>query len=214
MIKKNIIFFTMLFFAAFVLAGCTDSANTNMTNVNMNVSSNSNVAIVTNNNMNAGNMNAMNTNTNMTGQTAGGTADSAFITEAAEGGMAEVEMGKLAASKAQNPEVRQFGQQMMSDHTRANNELRNLAAQKNVTLPTELNARHREGMDKLSKMSGAEFDREYMRMQVEDHEKTVSLFQNQADSGTDSDVRAFAAKTLPTLKTHLEQARNVQGKLK
>lgn len=137
-----------------------------------------------------------------------------FMTRAAEGGMAEIETGKLAVSKAQNPEVKQFAQQMIADHTRANNELKTLAGKKNITLPTDLDSMHQAMAQKLSGLSGAEFDKEYMRGQVEDHERTVALFQAQADNGADAEAKALAAKTLPNLKMHLEMARKISGNLK
>jgi putative membrane protein len=137
-----------------------------------------------------------------------------FMTRAAEGGMAEIETGKLAVSKAQNAEVKQFAQQMIADHTRANNELKTLAGKKNVTLPTGLDPMHQAMAAKLSGLTGAEFDREYMRGQVEDHERTVALFQAQADNGADAEAKAMAAKTLPNLKMHLEMARKISSNLK
>jgi putative membrane protein len=136
------------------------------------------------------------------------------MTEAAKGGMAEVELGKLAVGKAQNPEVKRFAQQMIADHTRANNELKTLAGKKSVTLPTDVGAEHKATMDKLSKLSGAEFDKEYVRAMVEDHEKDVKEFQTQSATSTDADVKAFAAKTLPTLQSHLTMIKGIQGKMK
>lgn len=137
-----------------------------------------------------------------------------FWTEAAQGGMAEVAMGNLAAQKAQMAEVKQFGQQMVTDHTAANDELMKLAAGKNVTLPTAMSEKHQEAMAKLNGMSGMEFDREYMKMQVKDHEKMVKLFQRESERGTDADSKAFAAKTLPTLQNHLTMARTMYDGMK
>jgi putative membrane protein len=198
--------------AVFGLAACNGSATNTVNTTNMNraaMNTNSNVAVVVNTNANT----MMNTMSN----TAGGnvsSADTEFMNKAAQGGMAEVELGKMASTKAQNAEVKQFGQQMTADHTRANNELKTLAAGKNVTLPTDVGAMHKATMDKLSKLSGAEFDREYVKAMVEDHEKDVAEFQKQADSGTNADVKAFAAKTLPTLKSHFEMIKAMQSKMK
>jgi putative membrane protein len=160
------------------------------------------------------NSNAMNSNSMSSAGGANPTDVNGFMTKAAEGGMAEVEAGKLAAAKAQNPEVKQFGQQMIADHTRSNNELKTAAGKKNVTLPTEPDAMHKAMAQKLSGLSGAEFDKEYMRGQIEDHERTIALFQAQADNGTDAEAKAMAAKTLPNLKMHLEMARKISDKLK
>jgi putative membrane protein len=100
---------------------------------------------------------------------------------------------------------------MVTDHTAANTELTQLAAGKKVTLPTALDAKHQAMVDKLSKLTGADFDREYMKMMVNDHEKAVKMFQDQSQKGTDADAKSFAAKTLPTLQSHLQLARTVSA---
>ncbi len=205
--------------AAIGMIGCS-SAPTNTTGNAAVKNANANTAVMVNNNVanangqvidstNSSNMSNMG-NKSMSGAT----GTEGFMTEAAQGGMAEVELGKLASTKAQNASVKQFGQQMMSDHGRANNELKQLAAKKNITLPTDVGAAHKATMEKLSKLSGAEFDKEYVAEMVKDHEKDVAEFQTQSESATDSDVKAFAAKTLPTLKSHLEMIRGIQGKMK
>lgn len=201
--------------AIFGLAACggTTTNTTTITTTNTNrvgTSANSNGGVVANANANM----AMNTMSNSSGGGNVSSADTEFMNKAAQGGMAEVELGKMASTKAQNQEVKQFGQQMTADHTRANNELKTLAAGKNVTLPTDVGAIHQATMDKLSKLSGAAFDKEYVKAMVEDHEKDVAEFQKQADSGTNADVKAFAAKTLPTLKSHFEMIKAMQGKMK
>lgn len=204
--------------AAIGMIGCS-SAPTTTTNANLK-NANANTAMIVNNNVanangqvidSTGNGNMSNMS-NMGSRSA--TGAEGFMTEAAQGGMAEVELGKLASTKGQNASVKQFGQQMMADHTRANNELKQLASKKNVTLPTDVGAEHKESMEKLSKLSGAEFDKEYVAEMVKDHEKDVADFQTQSESATDADVKAFAAKTLPTLKSHLEMIRGIQGKMK
>ena len=103
---------------------------------------------------------------------------------------------------------------MIQDHTNANAELKALATKKTVTLPTDLDAEHKALKDKLQGLSGAEFDKAYTAAMVSDHEKTVDLFEAQAGSGSDADAKAFAAKTLPKLKMHLEMIENINGKLK
>src|SRR4029079_5565623 len=112
--------------------------------------------------------------------TAGATVKDDFWTDAAMDGMTEVALGNLALQRAQSDSVKQFAQQMVTDHTAANTELTQLAAGKNVTLPTALDAKHQAMVDKLSKLSGADFDREYMKMMVNDHEKAVKMFQDQS----------------------------------
>lgn len=136
-----------------------------------------------------------------------------FMHEAEEGGMAEFAMGKLAAQKAQNAEVKKFAQMMVDDHSKANEELKGLAAKKNFTLPTDASS-HKSEMDELNGLSGADFEKEYVEMMVDDHEKDVAAFQKQADSGSDADVKAFAMKTLPTLKKHLEAINAIHAKMK
>jgi putative membrane protein len=140
--------------------------------------------------------------------------DSSFMTKAAQGGMAEVEMGRLAVEKSSNPQVKQFGQRMVNDHTNANRELKQIASQKQVTLPTEMDAKQQSTMNRLSKLSGAQFDRAYMQDMVKDHEEDVAEFQREANNGSDPDVKAFAGKTLPTLKSHLQSAEDTRAQLK
>jgi putative membrane protein len=140
-------------------------------------------------------------------------ADTKFIHEAAIGGMAEVEMGRLAAEKASSADVKQFGQRMVDDHGKANDELKSLAQQKNVTLPAAVDAPHKATLDRLSKLSGAAFDRAYMREMVSDHDKDVAAFKKQSTSASDADLKAWAAKTLPTLQEHQTMAKQINGKL-
>ncbi len=140
--------------------------------------------------------------------------DLAFMNEAAPGGMAEVELGRMAASQAMSKDVKAFGQKMVEDHSKANQELMQVAQQKKVMLPPDVMPKHKETMAKLSRLKGAEFDREYVKAMVEDHEEDVTAFDATAKNGVDADVKAFAAKTLPTLRMHLEMIRGIQGKMK
>lgn len=137
---------------------------------------------------------------NMTSQ------DHNFIMDAAMGGLEEVELGRVAAQQGMSAAVKQFGQRMVDDHSQANSELMTLASSKGITLPTELDQKHRAEVTKLSAMSGAAFDREYTKMMVSDHRKDVSEFEKQSTHGTDPDLKAFASKTLPTLQEHLRMA--------
>jgi putative membrane protein len=137
-----------------------------------------------------------------------------FMQEAAEGSMAEIQLASMALTRTQNPEVRAFAQQMITDHSRASDELKPIAAKKSVTLPLELNSTHKSLADKLTKLSGAEFDREYVKAMVEDHEKDVNAFRAQAQAGTDAEVKDFATKQLPTLESHLQIVRAMQNKMK
>jgi putative membrane protein len=140
-------------------------------------------------------------------------ADQAFVKEAAMGGMAEVDLGQLAASKASSPDVKQFGQRMVDDHGKANDELKSWASQKSVNLPTELDAKHKAEHEKLEKLSGDAFDRAYMSSMVADHNKDVAEFQKQSKSAKDPDLKAWAAKTLPTLQDHQKSAKEINAKV-
>jgi putative membrane protein len=132
--------------------------------------------------------------------------DRKFIEEAAKGGMAEVQLGQLAVQKAQSPEVKQFAQKMVDDHTKANDELKQVASSKGVELPTDLDHSAKREHDKLSKLSGADFDREYMNHMVSDHKKDVKAFKDESKSAKDAQVKEFATTTLPTLEQHLQLA--------
>lgn len=136
-----------------------------------------------------------------------------FFKEAAQGGMAEVALGQMAAEKGQNEAVKSFGQRMVKDHGKANDELKTLAKKEGVTLPTEMNAKDKALQQQLEKLSGAEFDREYMKEMVKDHKKDIKAFEKQANQGKDPQVKAWASQTLPTLREHLELANAAAGKV-
>jgi len=159
-------------------------------------------------NRNSKNNNAMGEQTSMANMAA---QDHNFLMDAAMGGMLEVELGRLAAQQGASDAVKQFGQRMVDDHSKANQELMSLAQSKGITLPTEIDEKHKKDMTKLSGLSGAEFDREYGKMMLSDHRKDVSEFEKQSTRGTDADLKAFATKTLPTLKEHLQMAESLPG---
>jgi putative membrane protein len=139
--------------------------------------------------------------------------DRAFVMEAGPGGLTEVELGRLAAQKGQSADVKKFGQRMVTDHSKANAELKKLAASKGITLPAEMNTEQMAEHAKLAKLSGAEFDREYMTLMVEDHDKDVAAFLDESKDGSDPDIKSFAAKTLPTLQEHHRMAKEIKAKL-
>ena len=134
--------------------------------------------------------------------------DENFVIKAANGSMAEVELGKLAVEKAGSDEVKKFGQRMVDDHRKANDELKILAQNKHITLPSAIDATEKALHDRLAKLSGALFDRAYIQAMLVDHRKDVSEFRMEARSGKDADVKGWAAKTLPTLEEHLKLAQN------
>lgn len=140
--------------------------------------------------------------------------DAEFVKEAAAAGMAEVELGKMAAVRASSTQVKEFGQRMQKDHTKANEELKKLAGNKGVQLPTDVDRKHKSASERLAKLTGNEFDREYMRAMVDDHKETVEKFQRQAEKGKDPDLKKFASEQLPILKKHLELAQTTEKQVR
>ena len=139
-------------------------------------------------------------------------ADAAFMKRAAESGLAEVEASRLAVRKANNTQVKGFATQMVDDHGKANDELKALAASKNVTLPTEPSVADKAKLNALAGREGASFDKHYADgFGVKAHEDTVRLFEKQAKDGKDAEVKAWAEKTLPTLRHHLQMARDLKA---
>ena len=139
--------------------------------------------------------------------------DEAFIHDAAQFGIAEVEAGKLADQKAQSSEVKRFANTMVADHTKANDELKQIAQGKAATAPARTGETQETELSRLRKLSGAEFDRAYMKEQVSDHQKTISIFEKEANNGSDPDLKAFAQKTLPILRRHLDLAQSLASKV-
>ena len=137
--------------------------------------------------------------------------DHEFVMEAAMGGLMEVELGRVAAQKGASDAVKQFGQRMVDDHSKVNEELMTLATSKGMTLPTALDEKHRAQVTKMSALSGAEFDRAYGKMMLSDHNKDVKEFEKQSMKATDPDLKAFAAKNLPALQEHLQMAKTLPG---
>ena len=135
--------------------------------------------------------------------------DKKFANEAAIGGMTEVELGKLAVQKASSDAVKQFGQRMIDDHTKANDQLKEIASKEGIDLPQSLDSKQQSHVDKLAKLSGPAFDKAYMKDMVKDHEKDVNEFKNEAQNGADPNIKQFASSTLPTLEQHLSAAKDL-----
>lgn len=140
--------------------------------------------------------------------------DSDFVVEAASGSMMEVELGQLAAQKASSQEVKNFAQKMVNDHSKANERLRQIAQQKNIALPEGLADEHKKHVDDLREKSGHEFDKDYMDLMVEDHEEDVEKFEEASEDLNDSDLRSWVNETLPTLRQHKEEAKQIHERLK
>lgn len=135
--------------------------------------------------------------------------DSAFMREAAEGNLAEVEMGRIALQRAVSTDVKVFGQLMIDDHSIANAQLMQLADAKNIALPSQPNLNQRMMADRLQGRTGADFDQAYMCAMIDDHQKDIKAYENEVNKGTDPDVVAYACNTLPTLREHLALAQQV-----
>jgi len=144
-----------------------------------------------------------------TGAPRGTSSDQDFMIAACHSNLAEIEAGRLAESKASGAQVKDFAQHMVEDHSRANGELTSLAEKMKVRLPSRPEDSSQKEIAKLAGMSGAEFDRKYAEMMVSDHQKAVALFEKQAKDAKNDEVRAWAGKTLPTLKDHLTMARDL-----
>lgn len=140
--------------------------------------------------------------------------DSKFLVFAADGGMTEVEASKLAKSMGTSKQVKEFGDQMIKDHTLAGNELKSLAATKNVTLPPTVGDDHQKAINELSNKKGTDFDKAYVNMMVDDHQKTVDKFKDASENCKDADIKAFATKTLPTLQGHLDHVKALKDGMK
>jgi putative membrane protein len=138
--------------------------------------------------------------------------DQTFLQKASACGLAEVNLGRLAIQHATNQDVRKFGQNLVRDHAKANQELIGLANKKGWTLASTMDDKHRAAADKLARMQGADFDRAFMKQMVDDHKEAVKLFGGEAKTGRDTDLKAWASKTLPAFKEHLRMAQDMTGK--
>jgi putative membrane protein len=139
------------------------------------------------------------------------TADSAFMMKAADGGMTEVELGKVAEKNGKKDDVKSFGTHMVKDHSKANDDLKTVAGKMNVTLPAKVSPKHQAKIDQMSKMSGDAFDTAYVKGMVEDHEKTVADFEKASGTVKSAELKKFIDDTLPVIKGHLEMAKKMQS---
>jgi putative membrane protein len=140
--------------------------------------------------------------------------DKKFAEEAATGGLAEVQFAKLAQEKASSDAVKQFAQKMIDDHTKADDQLQQVASKGNLTLPDRLQPKQQEMLDKLSKLSGPAFDKAYAKDMVKDHEKDISEFRAESQMGSVPQIKQFAADTLPVIEQHLELAKTLDKTVK
>jgi len=140
-------------------------------------------------------------------------AKETFIRNAAEGNMAEVKLGQLAEQKGQNPEVKKFGERMVQDHSKANEELKKVADQEHINLPTNTSAKSAATYRSLEKLSGPEFDKAYARTMLQDHQKDVTEYKQEASKAPDGPVKQYVQETLPTLESHLQEAKQMQAQV-
>jgi len=154
------------------------------------------------------------TNAVATGGIAVDEADAKFATDAANGGMAEVALGKLALEKSTNSSVKEFANMMVNDHGKANEELMSIATAKNITLPVDVDADHKKKADDLSKKSGKDFDKDYVDAMIDGHKKTLKLMQDEAKDGKDVELKAFASKTAPIVQAHLDMINKIHDGMK
>lgn len=141
-------------------------------------------------------------------------SDRKFMEKAAHGGVAEVQMGQLAAKQGGSDQVKQFGQRMVDDHSKLNDQLKQIAATKGVSLPTDMDSSEKREHDKLAKLSGASFDREYMKAMVSDHKKDLSEFESKSKSAKDPDLKNFVTNGTSVIQQHYDLAKSTQAALK
>ena len=137
--------------------------------------------------------------------------DRQFVKEAAMSDLTQIELGKLAAQKGSSDAMKQFGQKLVDDHTKANELLQQVAAHDNIEMPNSLDSKHQSRVDKLSRLSGTDFDRAFLKDEAKDHQRDVSEFQSESRDGADPNVKNFASQTLPTLEAHLSTVKQLSG---
>jgi putative membrane protein len=194
---KKLSYLSMIVLAAFAFQGCSNEAkDSKETADSLNAAKDST------------------SNTAATGGIATAEDDAEFATKAAVSGLAEVELGKIALAKSSDAKVKDFANMMVNDHGKANEELKTLAAAKNITLPTALDEDHTKMMNELNGLSGKDFDKKYVDAMVDGHQKTLDLMEDEGKDGKDAQLKAFATKTAPIVKTHLELIKKIKDSMK
>lgn len=161
-------------------------------------------------------MNDTGTNTMNNADTSKATVDQNavdFAKEAASGGMMEVQLGNLAQKNSKNKDVQDYGKMLVDDHSSLNNDLKDLAGKKNINLPTTVTSDQQDKIDKLSKKTGTDFDKDFISMAVNDHEKDISKFKKAGEKIQDADFKDFIVKALPKLQKHLDKAKELKKKM-
>lgn len=135
--------------------------------------------------------------------------DEMFVKTAASSGMHEVELGKIAADKAKNEDVKTFAQQLVKDHTKANEGLKTAAKAANIAVPDEMLEKHKKHVEMFRNYKGTNFDQDFLKHEVADHTEAVALFTRASKEAKNRELKDFATKTLPVLQQHLEQAKKL-----
>ena len=135
--------------------------------------------------------------------------DKRFARDVALTAMVEVELGKLATQKASGDDIKQFGQRIADDQSKANDELKEVAGKENISIPNALDSKHQSRIDKLSKLSGEDFDKAFVKEELKNHETEVNDFDSEAQNGTNANVKAFASNMLPALRQDLDLVKNL-----
>lgn len=136
-------------------------------------------------------------------------ADGDFVVNAADGGMTEVAASQLAQSNATDDRVKNFANMMVQDHSKANDQLKKLAAAKSLSLPSTPSDKHQKAIDDLGKKTGKDFDKAYVKMMLDDHKKVVDMFKKEANDAKDNDLKTWSTSTLPTLQMHLDSIKAI-----
>jgi len=190
--------------AACLLAAAIWSCSNNNTHGAENSDDTANNTAMGTDTTNMNNTATANNNTSNYTSTPLGKEDSMFVMEAAAANMMEVQTGNIAQQNAMSQRVKDFGAMMVQDHSQANNELKNLASAKGMSLPDSLPADKQKHVDAMKKMNGKTFDSHYVSMMLDDHKKDVKKFEDESKTANDADLRNWASKTLPVLQKHLD----------
>lgn len=200
--KKKLLSFTICLSAALIWS-CNNSSETS------NTTTDSGTTSATADTTNAANTNS-NSNSTPTSTTPLSKADSSFVMEAASGGLMEVQAGQLAQQNASSQRVKDFGNMMVTDHSKANDELKSYASGHGITLPDSLPASMKKHLDAMKNMKGSAFDKHYVSMMVEDHQKDVAKFKKESTDANDAQLKTWAGNTLPTLQKHLDSIQAIK----
>lgn len=194
---------TAIIAAAMIFSACNGNTSTSTTTDSTTATNNSNAVV--NNDTTSGNSMNKDTGSAMVGSDA-----TEFAQEAATGGMMEVQLGQIAQKNGASAAVKDFGKMMVEDHTKLNDQLKDLASRKNVTLPTAVTNEQQNEIDKLSKETGKDFDKDYVSMMVDDHQKDIDKFKNARDKISDADFKELITKALPVLEKHLNAIQQIK----